>query len=87
MRKILIVEDDEKLLRELGTFLTNNGYQAESLPEGEYTAAAILEAGPDLILLDLGLPGTSQDFGASGDCDHQPGYADGGAYEHEPGGG
>lgn len=58
MRKILIVEDDEKLLRELGTFLTNNGYQAESLPEGEYTVAAILEAGPDLILLDLGLPGT-----------------------------
>ena len=53
MRKILIVEDDEKLCRELGTFLTNNGYQAESLPEGEYTVAAILEAKPD-----LGLPET-----------------------------
>lgn len=48
MRKILIVEDDEKLCRELGTFLTNNGYQAESLPEGEYTVKAILEAQPDL---------------------------------------
>ena len=58
MRKILIVEDDEKLCRELGTFLTNNGYQAESLPEGEYTVKAILEAQPDLVLLDLGLPGT-----------------------------
>mgnify|MGYP002512310743 CR=1 FL=1 len=58
MRKILIVEDDEKLCQELGTFLMNNGYQTERLPEGEYTVAAILEAQPDLLLLDLGLPGT-----------------------------
>lgn len=58
MRKILIVEDDEKLCRELQTFLNNNGYQAESLREGKYTVPAILETGPDLILLDLGLPGT-----------------------------
>lgn len=33
MRKILIIEDDEKLCRELGTFLTNNGYKAEGLPQ------------------------------------------------------
>lgn len=58
MRKILIVEDDEKLCRELKTFLTNNGYQAESLPAGEYGIPAILNVQPDLILLDLGLPGT-----------------------------
>ncbi len=58
MRKILIVEDDEKLCRELQTFLNNNGYQAESLPEGEYTVPAIRKAQPDLVLLDLGLPGT-----------------------------
>ena len=58
MAKILIVEDDEKLCQELGTFLMNNGYQTERLPEGEYTVAAILEAQPDLLLLDLGLPGT-----------------------------
>ena len=58
MRKILIVEDDEKLCRELQTFLTNNGYQAESLPQGEYGIQSILNAQPDLVLLDLGLPGT-----------------------------
>ena len=58
MRKILIVEDDEKLCRELQTFLTNNGYQAESLPTGEYGIPSILNVQPDLILLDLGLPGT-----------------------------
>ncbi len=58
MRKILIVEDDEKLSRELQTFLTNNGYQAESLPQGEYGIRSILNVQPDLVLLDLGLPGT-----------------------------
>lgn len=58
MRKILIVEDDEKLCRELVMFLSNNGYQAESLPGEAYTVPAVLEARPDLLLLDLGLPGT-----------------------------
>ena len=58
MERILIIEDDEKLCRELQTFLNNNGYQAESLPEGEYTVPAIRKAQPDLVLLDLGLPGT-----------------------------
>ena len=57
MRKILIIEDDEKLCRELGTFLTNNGYKAEGLPPGKYGIPAILNVQPDLILLDLGLPG------------------------------
>ena len=58
MRKILIVEDDEKLCRELQTFLNNNGYHAESLPKGEYTISAILKTQSDLVLLDLGLPET-----------------------------
>ena len=31
MKKILIVEDDEKLRKELEIFLNNNGYQAECL--------------------------------------------------------
>lgn len=58
MRKIVIAEDDEKLCRELLTFLANNGYQAESLPTGDYSLKAILKAQPELLLLDLGLPGT-----------------------------
>ncbi len=58
MRKIVIAEDDEKLCRELLTFLTNNGFQAESLPPGDYSLKAIQKAQPELLLLDLGLPGT-----------------------------
>ncbi len=33
MRKIAIVEDDEKLCRELVTFLANNGYEAVGCQE------------------------------------------------------
>lgn len=89
MRKILIVEDDEKLCRELQTFLMNNGYQAESLPTGEYGIPSILNVQPDLIPgsgtsgdgRPVSLPGASESDGASGHCDYQPGHPDGGANE------
>ena len=58
MRKIAIVEDDEKLCRELVTFLANNGYEAVGCQETEYQVQGILSKEADLLLLDLGLPGT-----------------------------
>lgn len=58
MRKIAIVEDDEKLCRELVTFLSNNGYEAVGCQETEYQVQGILSKEADLLLLDLGLPGT-----------------------------
>ncbi|MCI8597067.1 MAG: response regulator transcription factor [Lachnospiraceae bacterium] len=58
MRKIVIVEDDEKLCRELEVFLTNNGYEAEHLEEEACTTQGILKKKPDLLLLDIGLPNT-----------------------------
>lgn len=58
MKKIAILEDDRKLCRELITFLTNNGYKAVDCKEGEYHVPGILEKQADLLLLDLGLPGT-----------------------------
>ena len=57
MQKILIVEDDEKLRNELEIFLNNNDYQAESLKSFDNTIADILKINPDLILLDINLPG------------------------------
>lgn len=56
MRKILIVEDDKILSQELSVFLSNNGYEAESL--FIYTLDAILSKNPHMILLDISLPGT-----------------------------
>ena len=56
-KKILIVEDD-KFLRELIVRkLTNEGYQVSEATDGESGVKAIKAEKPDLVLLDLILPG------------------------------
>lgn len=62
MEKILIVEDDEKLRNELEIFLTNNGYKVEILKEFENTLENIIVINPDLLLLDINLPGADGEF-------------------------
>lgn len=62
MQKILIVEDDEKLRNELEIFLENNGYEAESLKTFNNTISDISEINPDLLLLDINLPGADGEF-------------------------
>ena len=62
MQKILIVEDDEKLRDELERFLNNNGYKAESIKTFDNTIKDILKINPDLILLDINLPGADGEF-------------------------
>lgn len=58
MRKIGIVEDDQKLSNELSLFLTNNGLHTISLPEYDFTPDGILSHHLDMVLLDIGLPNT-----------------------------
>lgn len=62
MQKILIVEDDEKLRDELEIFLSNNGYEAESLKTFDNTINDILSINPNLILLDINLPGVDGEY-------------------------
>lgn len=62
MPKILIVEDDEKLRKELEIFLNNNGYITESLKNFDSTINDILEINPSLILLDINLPNTDGEY-------------------------
>lgn len=62
MKKILIVEDDEKLRNELGIFLNNNGYDSISLSVFDNTFHDILRINPDLLLLDINLPGADGEF-------------------------
>lgn len=62
MQKILIVEDDEKLRNELEVFLTNNGYKVEILKEFDNTLENIILMNPDLLLLDINLPGADGEF-------------------------
>lgn len=62
MKKILIIEDDEKLRTELAIFLNNNGYKAECLECFDNTIEDILRIYPDLILLDINLPGVDGEY-------------------------
>ena len=57
MSKILLIEDD-KFLRELIIQkLGREGYEVAEAPEGEVGLAKVKEEKPDLVLLDLILPG------------------------------
>ncbi|MFH1714227.1 MAG: response regulator [Candidatus Nealsonbacteria bacterium] len=57
MSKILIIEDD-KFLRELiSQKLLKEGYEIDSAVDGEEGIKKIKETKPDLVLLDLILPG------------------------------
>lgn len=62
MQKILIVEDDEKLRCELEIFLSHQGYQAECLKKFDNTINDILEIDPNIILLDINLPGVDGEY-------------------------
>jgi len=57
--KLLIIEDDEEICRELQSCLTSSGYEAISIREFSNVAADALAEEPDLILLDVNLPGVS----------------------------
>jgi DNA-binding response OmpR family regulator len=55
---ILIAEDSEELRDFLKTFLEGHGYRILEAREGREAISAALRERPDLILMDLGLPGT-----------------------------
>ena len=57
MTRILVVDDEPQLLRALATNLKARGYEVDQAVTGE--AALMLAAShhPDLVVLDLGLPG------------------------------
>lgn len=56
MNKILIVEDDEKLRKELEIFLNKNGYEARGLEKFDDVINDIINEKSNLILLDINLP-------------------------------
>ena len=62
MQRILIVEDDKKLRKELETFLTKHGFIAKGLEKFDNTIQDILNEKADLILLDINLPYTDGEF-------------------------
>lgn len=55
-KKILIVEDEESLLKLESILLTSKGYEVRGVPNGHAALEALAEEKPDLILLDIMLP-------------------------------
>jgi two-component system KDP operon response regulator KdpE len=56
-RKILIVDDDVDLMRGLTIRLHANGYEVVHATDAIFAVSVALEEKPDLIILDIGLPG------------------------------
>ena len=56
-QRILIIEDDPATRDELALRLTNEGYQTAAITEFSGVPGQVQRAAPDLILLDLNLPG------------------------------
>lgn len=57
MRRILIIDDDDQLRKSFVKLLTEEGYSVESAPSGEDGLKRIGEKMPDLVVLDMRLPG------------------------------
>ncbi len=55
--KILIVEDEEQIASFLRRGLTYEGYEVDTVPDGPAALAKARDARPDLVVLDLMLPG------------------------------
>lgn len=55
--KILVVDDDEALSEMIGIVLRNDGFEPTFCADGSQALAAFRSARPDLVLLDLMLPG------------------------------
>jgi two-component system KDP operon response regulator KdpE len=57
MTTVLVVDDEVRFVRALGISLRARGYQVETAANGEMALEMAARAHPDVIVLDLGLPG------------------------------
>lgn len=55
-KKILVIEDEDRLRNILGYRLAHNGYDVVFASDGEEGLLKIYESHPDLVILDLMLP-------------------------------
>lgn len=59
MERILIVDDEKKLLRSLEDFFSTQGYEVLCAARGDEAVKIALEKAPDLVILDIMLPDIS----------------------------
>ena len=57
MKKVLIVEDEKDITKILTARLEQNGFEVISAPDGINAVREVHEKKPDLVILDIMLPG------------------------------
>jgi two-component system, OmpR family, KDP operon response regulator KdpE len=57
MSRVLVVDDEPQILRALGINLRARGYDVDVAPDGEHALEVAARQHPDVVVLDLGLPG------------------------------
>lgn len=57
MTRVLVVDDEPQIARALGINLRARGYEVEVAPDGERALSLAARHHPDVVVLDLGLPG------------------------------
>jgi DNA-binding response OmpR family regulator len=57
MTRVLLVEDDRDIAEPLARALAREGYEVRTAGDGRVALETVLDAPPDLIILDVGLPG------------------------------
>src|SRR5437764_15456681 len=55
--RILVVDDEPQIRRIMRTTLTGAGYEVDDAKTGEQALEKLREFSPDLVLLDINLPG------------------------------
>ena len=58
-RKVLLIEDEPNITEAIRFLLTREGWQVETHAEGTDAVQVVLAARPDLVILDVMLPGRS----------------------------
>jgi CheY-like chemotaxis protein len=58
-KKILLVDDDKGIIQFYSELLTGNGYDVIVAMDGEQALAELAKGLPDLVLLDVNMPGKS----------------------------
>ncbi|MEP6477619.1 MAG: response regulator transcription factor [Actinomycetota bacterium] len=57
MTRVLVVDDEPQILRGMGTNLRARGYDVDTAADGEQALEIAARQRPDVVILDLGLPG------------------------------
>jgi two-component system KDP operon response regulator KdpE len=57
MNRVLVVDDEPQIRRALSINLQARGYEVEVAPDGEHALEVAARKHPDVVVLDLGLPG------------------------------